>query len=234
MICHHKKCVFVHIPKNAGQSIEHVFLDLLNLKWETRAPLLLRHNDRPELGPPRLAHLKADEYVRYNYMTQEMYEEYFKFTFVRNPWTRMLSFYKFLGFNKKYDFKTFLMSKFKDDVFQNMHWFVGPQSSYIYTEEGELIVDFVGRFENFQSDFDQVCTNIGLPKILAPHVNKSKEKDTKFSLKPKELAENIFRGITTKNIAKFDTYQEYYDQESIDLVAKLYKRDIELFNYDFE
>ena len=105
MICHHYKCVFVHIPKNAGQSIEHVFLNLLNLTWETRAPLLLRCNDRLELGPPRLAHLKADEYVRYNYLTQEMFNDYFKFSFVRNPWSRIISIYKYLGFNKKCDCK---------------------------------------------------------------------------------------------------------------------------------
>ena len=66
MISHHQKCVFVHIPKNAGQSIEHVFINLLELTWETRAPLLLRRNEHPELGPLRLAHLKAEEYVKYN------------------------------------------------------------------------------------------------------------------------------------------------------------------------
>ncbi|WP_422127914.1 sulfotransferase family 2 domain-containing protein [Vibrio hannami] len=102
MISHHHKCIFVHIPKNAGQSVEHVFLNLLGLNWETRAPLLLRYNDKPELGPPRLAHLKANEYVRYNYLTQEMFDDYFKFAFVRNPWSRTVSMYKYLGYSKKW------------------------------------------------------------------------------------------------------------------------------------
>ena len=57
MISHHHKCVFIHIPKNAGQSIENLFLELLNLTWETKAPLLLRPNDCLELGPRYLTTL---------------------------------------------------------------------------------------------------------------------------------------------------------------------------------
>ena len=70
MLTHQHKTVFVHIPKNAGQSIETVFLDVLGLTWESRAPLLLRPNDIPELGPRRLAHLAASEYVSCGHMTQ--------------------------------------------------------------------------------------------------------------------------------------------------------------------
>jgi len=63
LISHHDKCLFVHVPKCAGQSVEMFFLDRIGLDWERRAPLLLRPNDVPALGPPRLAHLKAAEYV---------------------------------------------------------------------------------------------------------------------------------------------------------------------------
>jgi hypothetical protein len=70
------KSIFVHIPKNAGQSIEHVL-----------APLLLTYNNNPELGPPRLAHLKAREYVSCKYLTREQFDDYFKFAFVRDPGT---------------------------------------------------------------------------------------------------------------------------------------------------
>lgn len=63
MICHPYRCVFVHVPKTAGMSIEHVFLGLQGLTWEKRSALLLRHNDDPAKGPPRLSHLKASEYV---------------------------------------------------------------------------------------------------------------------------------------------------------------------------
>ena len=79
-------CVFVHVPKCAGQSVEMFFLNRIGLDWERRAPLLLRPNDVPALGPHLLAHLKAHEYVEKKWMTPLEFNEYFKFAFVRNPW----------------------------------------------------------------------------------------------------------------------------------------------------
>ncbi len=233
MICHRYKTVFVHIPRNAGQSIEHVFIKLLNLTWETRAPLLLKTNDRPEFGPPRLAHLKADEYVRYEYLTQDMFNDYFKFAFVRNPWSRMISIYKSSGFHKKCDFKTFLIGHFKDAIFNELRWFVGPQSDFVYTDHGDLLVDFVGRFEDLQNGFDRVCEAIGLPITQVPHVHESKDNESIVGLQPKELAKNGVRSIKEEHIPSYRQYQEYYDQQSIDVVTELYKRDIELFKYEF-
>jgi hypothetical protein len=57
MISHKRKCVFVHIPKCAGQSIESVFVNDAGLTWEDRAPLLLRPNANNRVGLPFLAHL---------------------------------------------------------------------------------------------------------------------------------------------------------------------------------
>lgn len=170
MISHHHRCVFVHIPKNAGQSIEQVFLELLGLTWQTRAPLLLRHNDRSELGPPKLAHLKWWEYVAHKYMTQKPFDEYFKFVFVRNPWARVVSMYKYFGFHRKCSFKDFLMKDFRSRIWSEFHWFVGPQSGFICNDDGRLMIDFVGRVENLQPDFQQVCQGIGLPPI-ASHIS---------------------------------------------------------------
>ena len=236
MISHHHKCIFVHIPKNAGQSIEHVFLNLLNLDWETRAPLLLRPNDKPELGPPRLAHLRAHEYVHYRYLSQEVFDQYFKFTFVRNPWSRMISIYKYLKFNQKYEFKSFLTKAFKNKVWRNEYWFVRPQSDFVYTEDEKLLVDFVGKFETLQDDFNDICTKIALAPTKIPHVNKSNVKP-KPSLHPRRLIKycnHQINQINLKRIPTFKKYQDYYDDESIEIVAELYKRDIELFGYQFD
>lgn len=232
MICHHYKCVFIHIPKNAGQSIEHVFLALLNLNWETRAPLLLRYNDRPELGPPRLAHLKAHEYVLYKYMTQEQFDSYFKFSFVRNPYDRAVSIYKHFGFSERCGFKKFVMKKLPNELWNNKYWFVGPQSEFLYDKNGETKVNFVGRFENLQNDFNYICKQIGLPPTEVPHINKSEKKKLKLALTPKQIAKWLLQ-IRGRAIPKFRSYWDYYDDESREYVAELYKTDIELFKYRF-
>jgi len=235
MICHHYKTIFIHLPKNAGQSIEHVFLNLLNLTWKTRAPLLLRPNDVPELGPPALAHLKAHEYVLYNYLTQEQFNTYFKFTFVRNPWDRMISIYKYLGYSKKYEFNHFLKGVFLKEQWADNYWFVGPQSEFLYDNNSELKVDFIGRFENLQNDFNQICREIGMPIIKIPYVNKSEEKKVRVKTSPVGLAKYLLKyKYKRESIPAFKSYQEYYDEESKELIAKLYKTDIELFGYQFD
>jgi len=233
MICHQYKCVYVHIPKTGGQSIERVFMDLLGLTWETRAPLLLRINDRPEVGPPRLAHLKAEQYVRFNYLSQEAFDDYFKFAFVRNPWGRMVSIYKFMGFDKKIDFKPFLLGMFKKYIFEQQNWFVGPQSDFVYSREGELLVDFLGRFEDLEHGFDYVCEQIGIPATILPHINQSGSRRSVFETaneqsdgSPVALPE-IWKPIAHQN------YQDYYDQDTLDCVSQLYRSDIKLFGYQF-
>jgi hypothetical protein len=241
MLCHHYKCVFVHIPKTGGQSIEHMFLRQLGLTWETRAPLLLRYNDRPELGPPMLMHLKAPEYVRCRYMTEEQYADYFTFSFVRNPWDRVVSFYRYLGLANQMDFKPFLMMTFHKHLWDTGAWFVGPQYRFVCDEHGEIAVDFVGRFERLQADFNRVCHRVGLPPQTLPHANPSTEierrgKGSDILLREIGLAPqgvDVEHQAAPRATAVLASYQEYYDEASAQLVADLYRKDIDLFGYEF-
>lgn len=66
MISHKHRFIFVYIPKVAGLSIELYFLNNLGLDWKNRRPLLLMHNTEPEIGPQKLAHLLALDYVKYH------------------------------------------------------------------------------------------------------------------------------------------------------------------------
>jgi len=233
MICHQYRCIFIHIPKTAGQSIESVFLELLNLTWDTREPLLLRPNANPEMGPPRLAHLKAHEYVACGYLPQEQFAGYFKFAFVRNPWDRLVSLYKYLGPRNGLPFKEFLMGPFRNELWKSRQWFVGPQSSFVCDSRGNLLVDFLGRFERLQADFNAVAQRLKLPSSTLPHRNKSKRQKFTSCLNPHELLRHVRNLFQSSKPNRARSYQDYYDDDSKDLVAQLYAPDLERFGYRF-
>jgi len=236
MISHAHRCVFVHVPKTAGQSIEHVFLDLLGLSWRQRAPLLLRYNARPELGPPRLAHLRAADYVRCGHLSESQFAGYFKFSFVRNPWDRAVSFYKYIGRPAECSFKRFALERLPNALWRSMYWFVRPQAEFLY-DEGGLVVDFVGRFENLQSDFREVCSRLGLPESRLPVVNRSDGTQQKLMatgqdlLKAVDPSSRAFGNFRGRPISRFGRFEDYYDDEAWQAIAELYRSDVDAFGY---
>jgi hypothetical protein len=80
------------------------------------------------------------------------------------------------------------------------------QLDYITNERGDIIVDFVGRYENLEHDVNTVIQVLGLKSRALPHVNKSQHRH----------------------------YSEYYTEETKGLVAERYSRDIDFFRYQFE
>jgi hypothetical protein len=226
MISHQHRCIFIHVPKNAGQSIEHVFLKWAGLTWKTRAPLLLRPSADPAEGPPRLAHLKACDYVRCGHLSSQQFKSYFKFSFVRNPWDRMVSFYKYLGIPERQTFKEFLTGQFQNELWPSKYWFVCPQHEYVCDSQGRLMVDFLGRFETLQADFNSVCEKLGVPHTPVPHVNKSKLRRGLRGFLRKILPRTAPEALGTP----FGN-ADYYDEECVEIVHRLYHRDVELFGY---
>ncbi len=228
MICHDYKCLFVHIPKAAGMSIEHFFLDKVGLTWENRAPFLLGPNSDPAKGPGRLAHLFASEYVGLGHISQEVFDQYYKFSFVRNPWARLVSEYKFRNHHVFFTFKDFVEKHFPEPGQTDPYRHVVPQYDFLYSPEGKLLVDFVGKFENLQADFDQVASHLQIEDSALPHVNKTK-KNSGYG--PKWKLRRFLMSFKQKD---HKSYVDYYDDALRDKVAKLYEKDIETFKYQFK
>ena len=230
MLSRKYKCIFIHIPKVAGQSVENVFLGLHGLSWEKRAPLLLRPNDNPALGPPRLAHLKASEYVTCGHVSQEEFDSFFKFSFVRNPWSRLVSVYRVLGLAGKMSFKQFLVEEFYGEESWMPRLFKLPQYDYLFDENNRKLVDYIGRFEELQAGFDEVCRRISLSPRVLPHVN-----ETAGDRNAWDPLKKIAKWVSPfhKVYDEHDHYTKYYDNESIEVVARLYARDLETFGYSF-
>lgn len=228
MISKQHKTIFVHIPKVAGQSIETMFLNDLGLSWDERSELLLRKKNPDEKGPERLAHLRARDYVELGYLSAEEFEEYFKFTFVRNPNKRTFSFYNFLGYSRIMSFRSFvfkvLPQKLKEDDF-----FFRSQYDYLYDDEGNLMVDFVGRLETIKADIEEVKKNAGIPGADLPHVNKSiGEWNRGLSL---VLKNPSYVGFYTSG-QRGKPYDEVITPEILKKIEELYQKDFEFFNYD--
>jgi len=189
------QCIFIHVPKCAGQSIR-------NTLFENLVP----------------GHINV--YTYQLIFPKRVFDSYFKFTFVRNPWDRLVSAYLFMksgGAHKKDqdwakqhlsaypDFESFIKQGLIKKEIQDWPHF-RPQIKFLTKQNGELGVDFIGRIENIQADMKYIQDRLNIHKELL-YINKTE--------------------------AKNEDYRNYYSPESRDLVAAVYQEDITQFGYEF-
>lgn len=192
--------IFIHIPKTGGTSIERA------LNTNARSEQDASH----DLGNTYSEH-KHWKTSDYETNCAELFDCYFKFMFIRNPWDRLVSRYEWQKFvlpESHINFKTITQRTFKEFVKQRAPSIFEKWCYYdlMCDKNGKRVVDFVGRFENLQNDFDIVCDKIGAPRQQLPNTNHLKRKN----------------------------YTEYYDNETREIVAQIFQRDIEYFGYEFE
>ena len=227
MISHNFRAIFVHVPKTGGQSIDQVFLRLHGLTWKTRGALLLRHNPDPALGPERLAHLKASEYASLGYVDAAVFESYFKFAFVRNPWDRLVSEYHFRRLHAEKSFATFVDESFAAlDDYSDRSRHIIPQTEFVTDESGRINVDFIGRFETLAADFARIADRLGLGSVDLGHFNRSGRR----GFLPGKLTARFTRRSQPPRSTRFE---DYYDSRLRERVGEFYAEDIARFGYDF-
>lgn len=178
MLSKRHKLIFVHIPKCAGQSIEQLFLEDLGLTWKTRSPLLLRPKLQNEDGPEKLAHLYAYEYVKFDKISRQEFDTYFKFSVVRDPIDRVVSELNYRGIKRgrfgfssaeEYIQTTLSESERYSDVRRHLE----PQISFLFTEDGSsLLVDRVINFDSLDKEISDITTQFCFKKGLRlQHIN---------------------------------------------------------------
>jgi len=229
MISTKHKAIFIHIPKVAGQSIETLFLEDLGLNWDTRQELLLRKKKRDEPGPHRLAHLKAKDYVGLGYLEVSKYEEYFSFSFVRNPYSRVISLYNYLGYSKIISFSAFIKNVLSEKVRED-HFFFRPQYDYLYSDDGKLLVDFVGKLERIAEDFKYVLEKVGIKGKNLPHINKP-EKGVKRGIASLLTTPSLLKDLQLKRLFSQKKVSELSEDQKED-IYHIYTKDFENFGYE--
>jgi len=165
-------------------------------------------------------HATATE-IKEHYASKEQWNNYFKFAIVRNPFDKIVSSYNWICRRiKPCDLRDRLMFKdfvFRKGVFEKMfnldetdlrlnnYHQIRPSVEYLF-ENNNLLIDYVGKFENLDDEWDFICEKLGT-KIKIPHRN--------------------------KHSRDYKHYRDYYDDETKEFILKTYKKDLETFGYEF-
>ena len=219
MISHEYKCIFIHIYKTAGTSIEKK----LGLFDEVKRGVQ-DHRSIRELEPLSVATLwtltrqgqlnilerKMKNRLRgRTAVSQKQYDDYFKFTFVRNSWSRAYSWYKNVMRDEIHRTNHNIPPHCPFAEFLNLQLGKGPLRSQLYwiTDcNGEVVMDFVGRFERLEEDFAHVGEVLGLKNGRLPKLISSKPSDH---------------------------YTQFYDDKTQALIANFYQEEIATFGFEF-
>lgn len=179
MISHPHECIFVHVPKTGGQSVEAAFQAALGLEGRAgRAALLLRENRDRAAGPRRLAHLYASEYVGCGHIGAAEFARYFKFSVVRHPFDRAISEYRYRAAalmargRMVPGFDAFLDAAHEDEHLDAARHMV-PQVRYTHGPGGACLLDRVIRFERLAADIAPVLARLLGQNAALPHRNRS-------------------------------------------------------------
>jgi hypothetical protein len=190
------RCIFVHIPKCAGISVS-----------------------RSLFGNVSGAHHSIQKFQIM--FAPDEFAQYFKFTFVRNPWDRLVSAFHFLkkggltvqdkDWSDRYltpypDFDAFVRHGIQNRrIFFFPHF--RPQYTYICLLGRQPAMNFIGYFENLSRDFDYICQTLKLDASLKS-LNRNPDRESDF--------------------------RKYYTNETRDIVGRLYADDIRMLGYTFD
>jgi hypothetical protein len=203
----------MHINKCAGSSME------VSLKAWSFPSYKRSLPKKPRFPFIHTQHLNMIEYKKW--LGEKDFNNRFKFTFVRNPWDRVLSNYT-VQFRTKKDFKFLNFNNWLLKAFDtgdvrplicrydgcNHTRFISPCLDWIMDEDNNIAVDFIGRFENLQEDWDKVVNQL-------PH-----GKDIPALLHRKDSHRKLH-------------YREIYNDESKRIVEQHFQKDIEYFGYEY-
>tara|TARA_B110000305_G_scaffold194789_1_gene219024 strand:+ start:303 stop:872 length:570 start_codon:yes stop_codon:yes gene_type:complete len=185
MISHKHEFIFIHAPRTGGSSIESQF-DFSFRRDKEGSKHWTLSDWQKRLDP-------------------EIFDDYFKFGFVRNSWDFTISKYKSAWFCRIGE-KTGKSLKYFLNHYQKPKHEHG-ETFFEYFDPEKM--DYIGRFEDRENDLNFISERIGVALDVEIHMQKVQAQ------------------------GKYKHYTEYYDDETREIVAQKYARDIEYFGYKF-
>lgn len=230
MIHHGLKCIFIHIPRTGGTSIEDFFGKHV---W-------------PMGGKKACQHITARHAKK---IYAEWWDDYFKFSMIRNPYDLAVSQSRFPGHYKikacnidtekditlkltgrKIAYETSFIDnrtgvkhtrKPADETGWPIEYTRGAYLSNILNEE----IDFIGRYENYIDDVCHVLEQINYTNQRRPNPRAWLEQ------KPHRMGTNWRKDTDDRKDPK--SYRKYYTPEFKDYITSVYQKDLERFNYEW-
>jgi hypothetical protein len=199
------KFIFVAIPKTGTHSVRQALRPALGPDDMEQVGLFVsKQFPIPELAKLQHGHVSLAQ-LRPHFAAEE-FDQFLKFTFVRNPFDRFVSYCAFITRQSGQFARTPQeVMRFVVDNPPHHHVLFQPQHSFICDGDGRVLADQIGRVEQMQESFNMICARIGIAPASLEIVNRTSRGD----------------------------YRDYFDAGLKGAVAKLYERDLDLFGYEF-
>tara|TARA_Y100000590_G_C15563342_1_gene955643 strand:+ start:317 stop:943 length:627 start_codon:yes stop_codon:yes gene_type:complete len=201
------KFVFVHIRKAAGSSLRQI-LERVSLQKNNHIWYKLISRIGVEIDYHKHSFRQHSPLVEAERsMPSELFQQYYKFAIVRNPWDRLVSEYEYIKTQPSHSrFKKLSKMKFEDYVIYQSKRPAAYQVNALKLSNGQLGCDFIGRFEDLNNSMNEISERINIDLKNLPHINKTEHRD----------------------------YSIYYDNSLKDLVREIWHEDITTFGYYFK
>jgi len=233
------RALYTHVPKTGGTSIKDALESHKDSLVITENSSIIK--EHPNMNMEHILVLnfrKSNSMRKKEAIGEKTWNKLYKFAFVRNPWDRYVSNWQWLalrlgqrnswvmrgwrGIDGHVSFTSFVKQMeacYSDPPqlcpYQHDKWHIRNQLHHITDYEGNIMLDYVGRFENLQEEFAIMCKEIDID-IKLPHLNYFGHQE----------------GLPMQEESPH--YSTYYTDELVEIVRKRAHADIIAFGYEFE